>query len=455
MAEADVVVCLTDAAAPMARPEAEFVAAAAARVASVVVVLAKKDAFAEWARIQEANREAVAALTDRAIPYLAVSSTLAERVHRGGVPEAMREAVAQSSGLDALRDHLDRFAATGPAALAEAAAAQVLERVAAEIQQNAALRVAALKAPPEELAALNAEVRRQQEALGERNRAAARKISSRTLNRTRLCRHDFDERARQIRADFRRRALEGPLDELESLPDRLRAELAAAAAIAMTAFPDAVAAMAADLEALLPGGVPDADLGSDEPVSFASDLGEPGSASATPGSTMALIGGASMGASIVRLTLGALPLSGALTVVPWIGAALTAAAGVALAWRRLRSQGEAGRRNGVAVWVDRASADVLAEFARTCDRRQMELADLVESTVEQVFSARTAALEQVRLQLAQVTAADQRERPALAAAAQEQAARAERLSAACRGVAALRWDASAMAAGGSAGEGVR
>ncbi len=408
LADADVVVCVADAAAPMARPECEFLAVAQSRVEAVIVALAKKDAFPSWRAVMEADRQALAAMAPAGEPppLLPVSSILLERALDPGTPASLRVALETSSGISALRQAIDGWAADGPHVLRLTSFCAVLTQIAQELRGHAALRLTALKAPPEELAALQAEVKRQQDALGEATRAAVRKAGSRTLSRTRLVRHDFDEQARAIRARYRTAALEGPGEELPELPDRMRADLATAAATALAAFPDALTEMCRELEELLPGPEPvtgDAAHALTSP-GLDTDLGTPltsmGTSSA--GNAMALVGGATLGSSIVRLTLGALPLTGALTLVPWIGAALTAAVGVGLAWKRISAQSHQSQRQAVAGWVDRAVGEILADFARTSDRRQVELSELVESTIEVAFSARVAALDVLRRQLATV-----------------------------------------------------
>ena len=113
---ADVVVFVGDASAPLSQPELAFLERCTERVASVIFAVTKTDAFRGWRTIVAENRT----LLDRYAPQLAdvpilgVSSRLALAAARSNDP-AMAERARGESGIDELGEHLRNLTRRGAA----------------------------------------------------------------------------------------------------------------------------------------------------------------------------------------------------------------------------------------------------------------------------------------------------------------------------------------------------
>lgn len=115
LALSDALVFVLDASAPITRPELDFLARAAERVAAVVFVVTKTDAYRGWREILDEDRKLVAMAAPRFAdsPFVPVSSRLrlqaAFRDARGDTERAAR--LTAHSGFAALESELGRFVA--------------------------------------------------------------------------------------------------------------------------------------------------------------------------------------------------------------------------------------------------------------------------------------------------------------------------------------------------------
>ncbi len=415
LTEADAVLLVVDAGTPISAGEVAFVRAAAELVDNVVVAVAKKDLHPDWSAMLAHDKQVLQGLGPvlgqaRLLP---VSPKLAERaaaLATSGSSSPGLISLLASSGIEELRRALRDSVVERIGSLRVANTSRRLADEARGLSETAALRVVALSAPIERQQNLAEQVRAEQALLTDSSRLHLRRVAAKSLTRARLSRHDFDAAAREIRLRYRETAMTGPAKELEEVVDRMRAELAEAAAVVMAVDSNVVEAVEAAVAETLPGSRIADVFELNAAPAVRADVGSP-LLSSSPGSraasALALVGAASLGSSVIRMAL--LPLAGlggVFVVLPWAAAALTATAGATLAWRRVRGQSEQQQRAAVAAWVDRAVADVTAEFARLFERQQLELSEALEHGVDELFVARRTELARLHADLQQAALGD-------------------------------------------------
>ena len=137
LASADALLFVTDASAPLARPELEFLKQASERIGTIVFVLAKRDLYAGWETILRADRELLAkhAPDHQEAPFLAVSSRAeleSVRARESGDAEFAAELAAQS-GIAGLRTVLNETVLGGVHLLRTRNALQLCRSAVAEL----------------------------------------------------------------------------------------------------------------------------------------------------------------------------------------------------------------------------------------------------------------------------------------------------------------------------------
>ncbi len=220
---------VADAAAPLSRPELDFLLAAAERVDTVVFALTKVDAYPGWRRIRDDNQALLRAHAPRfaGAPWYPVSARLAELARTAPPGEAA--ALADASQIAELQHALVGLAGRGH----QLQLANVLRAARGELARldaAATARVAATEADPAALARTRAD----RAALAARKRTESRQWSlllSSEIQRARV------EVVGQLRTrvaatlqDFTTRIDHARGDGLTSLPDAVDTELQAVAA---------------------------------------------------------------------------------------------------------------------------------------------------------------------------------------------------------------------------------
>ena len=128
---ADALIFVTDASAPLSRPEVSFLKQATTRIATVIVVLTKSDVFTGWRQIHAANRQ----LIEERLPEYAASPTVA--VSSWLWREA---AVLRTSGRDDLAAEIEKE--SGFPELVALLDHRIISRVA-QLRSETAIRLAA------------------------------------------------------------------------------------------------------------------------------------------------------------------------------------------------------------------------------------------------------------------------------------------------------------------------
>ena len=226
--QATALLFVADAAAPLSRPELDFLVAASERVDAVLFTLTKIDAYPGWRRIAEDNQALLRAHAPRFAdaPWFPVSATLAELAVRAGPGE--QSALVEASRIAELQHALVELAGRGH----QLQLANVLRAARGELgalEAAAADRVRAAEADP----ARTAQVRAERAALAARKRTESRQWTLLLSTETQRARVEtvgqLRTRVAAVLQEFSARIDTGRGDALAALPDALDAELQALA----------------------------------------------------------------------------------------------------------------------------------------------------------------------------------------------------------------------------------
>ena len=219
---------VADAAAPLSRPELDFLVAASDRVDAVVFALTKIDAYPGWRRICDDNRALLQAHAPRfaRAPWFPVSATLAELALQA--PPADQAALVDAARIAELQHALVGLAGHGH----QLELANVLRAARGELARlrtTAEQRVQAAEADPARQAAARAE----RAALAARKRTESRQWTLLLSSETQRARIEtvgaLRTRIAALQQDFTARIDTGRGDALTGLPGALDTELQAVA----------------------------------------------------------------------------------------------------------------------------------------------------------------------------------------------------------------------------------
>jgi hypothetical protein len=175
-ARATALLFVVDAAAPLTRPELDFLVEAAKRVNVVVFALTKIDAYPGWRTILDDNRARLQALAPRfgSAPWYPVSSRLAELAltQSGPHAEPARRELAAQSRVAPLQHALIELAGRGHL-LDQANVLRAARSELVRVDNDLGQRIAATEPDPREAA----RVRQERAALAARKRTEARQWS--------------------------------------------------------------------------------------------------------------------------------------------------------------------------------------------------------------------------------------------------------------------------------------
>jgi hypothetical protein len=211
---------VADAAAPLARPELDFLVEASKRVNFVLFALTKVDAYPGWRTVLADNRAQLQAHAPRfgTAPWYPVSARLAELALTGGGPAAAE--LAAHSRIAQLQHGLIALAGQGRA-VAEANVLRALRSEIIRLDLVAGQRIAATEPDPAAAAA----ARRQRAALAARKRTEARQWSLALSTETQRARVEVTARLRTylsgLQEQFAGRIDSAGRDEIRALPQEL------------------------------------------------------------------------------------------------------------------------------------------------------------------------------------------------------------------------------------------
>ena len=399
LAEADALLFVLDASQPVLAPELDLLASALDRLGTILIVIAKADAQSseQVGQLVAASQALLHRRDPRLgqIPLLPVSAwraQLAAQLAAHRPAEAAR--LRGLSGLPALTDWLTGTVRGQATSLRRRAA------VRNGLGVLAALR-AAEDATPRALvddtglqAALAAEQERLQALVSDRSRSALRADVAHHLRRLQSDPQAlFDERIRQLREDFRERAVSGPPASLDALPQDLQQDIAAASLDAGELFQSLVVS----LGLAVAGRLRHDDAAAAVAQRYAGDLElpltGPGSTVSPPGGTvfnmLGMVGLGGFAGNAAAALIGMSALVPTLVLLP-------AAAG--LGWWRGRVTERSQRRQHLAQWVAQTCQESRALFATEVRRRLSSVQQYTEETLPGVLADRIAQLQSVAAQ---------------------------------------------------------
>lgn len=444
IAEADALLFVLDASQPALLPEVDLLAAALDRVGTVLVVVAKADAQSPD-QLDELVAESRASLRRRDprladIPLLPVSARraeLASQLEQRRPDEAAR--LRELSGLPQLTDWLTGTVRGQATSLRRRAAVRSAAAVLAALRAAEDATPGALVDDAERRAALTAEQQRLQALVSDRSRSGLNADVTQHLRRLQSEPQAlFDERVRQLREDYRERAVGGPLASLDALPQELQQDIAAAALEAAEVLQSLVVSLGTTIAERLrhdaaAGAVVERSAGD-----LALPLTGPGAPMSSPGGTafnmLGMLGLSGFAGNTAAIALG---LAGHAVLLPTL-VLLPAAAGIG--WWRGQVTDRAQRRSHLAQWVSQTCQESRALFATEVRRRLNAVQQYTDETLPQVLADRIAELQSVAAEGRALAEAGQKARQQATARHAHRSAQIARLQ---RGAHGLLQDLSA------------
>jgi hypothetical protein len=391
-ARATALLFVVDAAAPLTRPELDFLVEAAKRVNVVVFALTKIDAYPGWRTILDDNRARLQALAPRfgSAPWYPVSARLAELALTQSGPdarEARRELAAQSR-VAQLQRALIELAGRGHL-LDQANVLRAARTELVRVDNDLGQRIAATEPDPQEAA----RIRQERAALAARKRTEARQWSLALNTETQRARVEVTALLRQYAGQLQ----EDLLTQLERAGSAARAQLPAEVDRALQALS---IRLSEDLRWRF-GQVGERVLAQVfEPAELAEVLGRvnaglrhalvskprrevaagDGAIVVVSSAGMAMMAGryGTLGAS----ALGLAGLAGAGLIIPMVGVGLGLGVGAFLVWKRRALADLAQQRAWLREVIGEARATLADEIAQRFTDLQYALTVALDDAVE-------------------------------------------------------------------------
>jgi GTP-binding protein EngB required for normal cell division len=406
---ADALLFVCDCSQPLLAPELEFLRHAADRVTAVVVAATKTDRYPAYEQVVAETRARLCAAPElRAVPVIAVSASTAELASR--VENRARAALLQDyAGTHTLVTTLVARTAQQATVLRLANLLQLLRGTIRTLHTAESAGPAGQADNPERLATLIREYEQLRVRLGDEQ--SIRMGAQHHIQRMKVRpRHAFDERAAELRRQYREETQSGSADDLETLPSRLEADLAAAvheALSVLTATVEELDRHLADrlgyteLCTELDGGI-----GADVPLAVASSHSD----SSRTQSLLAMLPGLRIGTLIAgpSTALAGVFGLGVVGALPFVAAGLAAA--VAVGWWSLRTTTTRTKRTQLRSWVDLVVNDAKAVFTRVVEDRAMMVQEHVDLTLPPLLKRRVTEINALHAQATALAKADREQR---------------------------------------------
>ena len=424
-ARATALLFVVDAAAPLTRPELDFLVEAAKRVNVVVFALTKIDAYPGWRTILDDNRTRLQALAPRfgSAPWYPVSARLAElALARSGpdAQEARRELAAQSR-VAQLQHALIELAGRGHL-LDQANVLRAARSELVRVDNDLGQRIAATEPDPQEAA----RIRQERAALAARKRTEARQWSLALNTETQRARVEVTALLRQYAGQLQ----EDLLAQLDRSGSAARAQLPAEVDRALQALS---IRLSEDLRWRF-GQVGERVLAQVfEPAELAEVLGrvnaglrhalisKPRREAAAGDGAIVVVSSAGMAMMAGRYgtlgasALGLAGLAGAGLIIPVVGVGLGLGVGAFLVWKRRALADLAQQRAWLREVIGEARAALSDEIAQRFTDLQYALTVALDDAVERRLARLDAHIADIDQALADDRAGRARRRGELVA----------------------------------------
>jgi Dynamin family len=390
---ADAMVFVIDAGAPITVPEIDFLARAAERIDTVIIVLTKIDIFPGWETVAADNKVILTKRSPRFAncPWVPVSNRLA--LGAIGLDSDNHEQLRSESGITTLESLIREKVVTRARQLRFMNNARFMLHALDQASAAVKERVAATAGPPEMIAALEAEKRHLAD-IG-REGASWRKELEGSIRDVAM---DRSEDLRAGLADLSNRysqKIQGAKSaQLEQIPDELLAEIAALADELARVAAERILSKASAILGELDDSSPLVRAIGELANTGKADLGNvalPGKKSMSLGDNLTAVGSLSTGHSIETIIGGAI---GGLAFLGPIGGISIGVAFWALRRWGITSQAKKG---DLRAWVNQQIADANAQIATMFSRGvialQSELSDAVNDQIAVRQKQISASLE--------------------------------------------------------------
>ena len=398
--QADALLFVSDCTQPILVPEADFLASAAERVATVIVAVTKSDTPGYEVVVRETCERLALRRELAEIPVFAVSPPLADQAYEVE-NDKLAGQLTELSGIAPLIAALRERTAVGRDALRIANCAQTTASVAQILAGRLNEQAADPLGTGGRTKRLEAEEARLSAVLTDQSLLSVL-ISGHLAQLRTEPRDKFTAAATALRAQYQDEAQRGPAAQLATLAARMTADLTAAGVASLDlAMTQAKQMVRAILDRAGAGELA-TDLFTSKPAGFDIGLAEP--EPQQPVFSRGLAQAGSLFPTLVKLIAGSAMAVSVLTGPGAIAASLALAA--CAGWWRARSGGEQERRSQLRSWVTSAADQASTTFGDEMTRRVGAVQLHLDSVLPGLLSAQRAELTRVQRELSEFRAAD-------------------------------------------------